>query len=84
MNLELKFDWQWILQKVRIVFLLAVFWGVYHYMTPFLAFVWLGYFLMNDLSDIESSLSELTARQELEKEERLQTWKSMSTKRKDF
>lgn len=77
MNFEIKLDWAWILRKVRIAFLLAVFWAMYTYVGHVWAFIWIAYFILNDLTDIETT-------QEQEKEERANAWKSISTKRRGF
>lgn len=77
MKFEMKFDLAWILRKVRIAFLVGVFYVFYEYQAPVLAFMWISYFILNDLTDIETT-------QEQDKEERVNAWKSISHKRKGF
>jgi hypothetical protein len=77
MKFEIKLDWAWILRKVRIAFLVAVFWALYTYVAAVFAFMWLAYFILNDLTDIEVTIEE-------DREERHNAWKSISTKRKGF
>lgn len=77
MKFEMKLDLAWILHKVRIAFLVGVFYAFYELTAPIFAFMWISYFILNDLSDIEVA-------QELDKEERVNAWKSISTKRKGF
>jgi hypothetical protein len=77
MSFKIDFNWASILRKVRIAFLLGVFYCLYKYINPVFGFMWMAYFLLNDLTDIESA-------QEESKEERVNAWKSISMKRKDF
>lgn len=77
MKFEIKLDWAWILRKVRIVFLVGVFWALYTYVGAVWGFMWLAYFILNDLNDIEVTIDE-------DKEERHRAWKNISTRRKGF
>lgn len=77
MKFEMKLDLAWILRKVRLAFLVGVFYAFYEFLAPIFAFMWISYFILNDLSDIEVA-------QEQDKEERVNAWKNISTKRKGF
>jgi hypothetical protein len=77
MKLELNFNWTWILHKVRLAFLVGVFYAIYTYVHPVFALMWGMYFILNDLQEIVHDVEEM-------KEERSQAWKNISTKRKDF
>lgn len=75
MKITLNVDW--ILHKVRIIFLLAVFWALYTYVGHIWSFIWLGYFILNDLMEIVVEL-------EKDKENRAKAWEGITTKRKGF
>lgn len=77
MKMEFKFDWIWVLKKLRVVFFTAAFCALYHWGDPVIAFGFIVYIVLNDIQDIESTLYEV-------KEERSQAWKSISPKRKGF
>lgn len=77
MKLEFNFNWMWVLHKVRLAFLVGVFYVLYTYTQPVFAFMWALYFLLNDLSEIVSDMEEA-------KEDRVNALKSMSHKRKGF
>lgn len=77
MKLELNFNWTWMLHKVRILFLVAVFYVLFTYALPVYAIMWALYFLFNDLSEIVEDVEKM-------EEERVNAWKNISHKRKDF
>ncbi|MGV7000333.1 hypothetical protein ACWA2C_16730 [Priestia megaterium] len=75
--MTINLDWPWILRKVRLVFLVAVFGVLYKYLDPMWAFIWIFYFALNDMMEIVTDIEEM-------KEERANAWKSISHKRKGF
>lgn len=77
MKFELNFNLSWMLQKVRLLFLVAVFWALYTYLGNVWAFMWGLYFILNDLSEVIDDLESM-------KTERSNAWKGLSHKRKDF
>jgi hypothetical protein len=80
MRFNIEIDWALVLRKVRIFFLLGVFYALYTYVAPVWAFMWIAYFILNDISDMESDLDDLNTRQE----ERDKEWKNILPKRKGF
>lgn len=77
MKFEFNFDWVWVLNKVRILFLVAVFCLLYIYVDAVWAFAWVIYFILNDLVEIVVDIQKM-------KEDRMNLWKSVSTKREGF
>lgn len=77
MTLKVKMDWIWFFHKLRLAFLVGMFYVFYEYAAPVFAFMWIAYFILNDLNDIETTQSQ-------EKEERHHAWKSTLSKRKGF
>lgn len=77
MKLVLKFDWIWLLRKLRILFLTAVFCVLYYYFDPIVGFGFIVFIVLNDIQDIETNSYEII-------EEMSQTWKNISPKRRDF
>lgn len=77
MKLEFNVSWFNVLRKLRVIFLLGVFYGLYAYIEPTWAFLWILWFIMNDISDIEVDVTEI-------KEKGDRAWKNISTQRKGF
>lgn len=77
MKFELNFNLTWILHKVRLVFLVAVFWALYTYVGEVWSFMWAIYFVLNDLNEIVTDVEAM-------KENRINAWKGLSHKRQDF
>lgn len=75
MKITLNVDW--ILHKVRIIFLLTVFWAIYTYVGEVWSFIWIGYFILNDLM-------EIVVEMEKSNENRAKAWEGITTKRKGF
>ena len=57
--MKISIDWNVILRKLRIIFLIGVFYAIYTYAAPVWAFMWLAWFILNDLSDIEIDVAEI-------------------------
>jgi hypothetical protein len=65
------------LRRVRILFLLGVFYVLYEKFHLYVwAFLFMFFFILSDISDIEQTLADL-------KKER-ESWKNILTRRKDF
>ena len=77
MKFEIKLDWTWVLHKIRLVFLVGVFYALYTYVAPIWGFVWILYFILNDLMEIVTDIETM-------KEERQELWRNISHKRKGF
>lgn len=77
MKFEFNLNWTWILQKVRLFFLLGVFYVLYVYTQPVFAFMWGMYFILNDLLETVTELENL-------KEEQRSLWKSILNKQRGF
>lgn len=82
MKIELTFEW--FLNKLRVIFLIAVFYLLWRYAGQVWAFMWLGYFILNDLADTEQEIADLTAKMDkIREEERKIAFKGL-TKRNNF
>gem|GEM_PF-3720943 len=77
MKFEINIGWSWVLHKVRLAFLVGIFYILYVYVAPVWAFMWIAYFILNDLWEIVLDLETL-------REEKTQIWKNISHRRKDF
>lgn len=82
MKIELTFEW--FLNKLRVLFLIAVFYVLWTYAGQVWAFMWLGYFILNDLADTEQEIADLTTKMDkIREEERKIAFKGL-TKRDKF
>ncbi len=77
MKLELNLNWSWLLHKIRILFILLGFWALYTYIGEIWGFLFLGYFILNDLLEIVLDIEKM-------KEEKEKAWKGLVSKRKGF
>lgn len=80
MKFSINIGLPWMLQKIRLVFLVGIFYVIYTYSQPVYAFMWALYFILNDLSEVISDIDLLKE----EKEDQSQMLRSMLTKRKGF
>lgn len=78
--MKFELNWAWALTKLRLIFLVAAFISLYHYISPIIGFAWLAYFILNDLSEIINDLEKSKE----EQDEHMRTLRSLSTKRKGF
>lgn len=77
MKFQINISWFAVLHKLRILFLIGIFYALYHYTAPVFAFMFAFYFIYSDLTDIESYISEMN-------EKGAGTWKNTWSKRKPF
>jgi hypothetical protein len=66
----------YLLNRIRIIFILALFYVLYEYTKPVYSFLFIFYMILSDLSDIESDASKL--------KEDTDKWTSTLIRRKDF
>lgn len=78
---SINIDMMWIMNKVRILFIIGVFYALCYYLNPVFGAVWVIYFLLNDLNEI---LAEAEKIQETMDMERADKWKNTLPKRKPF
>lgn len=57
--MKINLDLLWLMQKIRILFILALFYVLYQYVDPVWAFILVFWFILNDLSDIELDVDEI-------------------------
>lgn len=76
--MKLEMNLEWALKKLRLIFLIVIFYVLYVYVQPVFAFLWICYFILNDLSEAIDELESM-------KEHRRQTWDSLKpSRRKGF
>lgn len=57
--MKINLDLLWLMQKIRILFILALFYVLYQYVDPVWAFILVFWFILSDLSDIELDVDEI-------------------------
>lgn len=80
MKFNIEIDWALVLRKVRIIFLLGVFFALYTYLAPIWAFIWIAYFILSDIADIETDIGDIKEKQE----QRDKTLRDVLPKRSKF
>jgi len=78
---SINIDMMWIMNKIRILFILAVFYLLCEYTLPVFGAAWVLYFLLNDINEI---IAEVEKVQETMEMERADKWKNTLPKRKQF
>lgn len=81
MRFNIEIDWALVLKKIRIFFLLGIFFLLYDYFdVPVWAFIWIFYFFLSDVADMESDIDTIKVQQE----QREKDLKNLMPKRKNF